>query len=86
MYTNTVQAFMVVGARKLAIYEIYARICGAHDPRTFYDNLEKCAAILAATSGLPADFYMCAWFRLYFYYARNRTAILNGGIDNAETR
>ena len=86
MYTNSVQAFMVVGARKLALYEIYARICGAHDRRTFYDNLAKCAANLAVTSGLPADFYICAWFRLYYYYERNRTAILNGGIDNVEMR
>lgn len=78
--------YLVVGVRKLAIYEIYAKLSGAHDCKTFYDNMAKFAALLSESSGLPADFYMCAWFRVYNFYVRNRTAILNGGIDGNEER
>ena len=85
MNNHSPKGHFVVGVRKLAIYEIYARLCGAHDRRTFYDNLAKYAELLSQASGLPADFYMCAWFRLYLYYERNRTAILNGGIDFDQT-
>ena len=84
MNNSTLQSLCLIGARKLAIYEIYARLCGAHDRRTFYDNLSKYAELLSQASGLPADFYMCAWFRLYSYYARNRTALVNGGFVNGD--
>lgn len=81
MHNHSPRAYFVVDARKLAMYEIYAHICGARSPAQFYSNIVRCAEMVAHFSGLPASLYVYAWFRLYYYYERNRTAILNGGID-----
>lgn len=81
MRSHTVRAYLVIEPRKIARYEIYATLCGARSLSEFYDNISKCARTLSNASSMPSDFYVCAWFRVYKYYARNRGAILRGGLE-----
>lgn len=78
---HTPRGYFLVDARKIALYEIHSHICGARTHSQFCSNITRCAEMVAHFSGLPASFYLCAWFRLFYYYESNRTAILNGGID-----
>lgn len=81
MRNHSPRGYFVVDARKIALYEIYAHICGARSHYQFFANIQRCAEMVSHFSGLPTALYVFAWYRVYYYYARNSTAILNGGID-----
>lgn len=71
--------------RSLALLIIRRRFLGCYNDTAFRVDIIALAQMLSRITTVKTHTYYFAWMRYYHWIERNRTAILNGGIDNGET-
>ena len=72
--------------RSLALHIIRRRFLGCYNDTAFAVDSIALAQMLARITTVKTHIYYFAWMRYYNCLERNRAALLNGGIENVETR